>query len=166
MPKKSDRSDHGSAMSDLMPEVSLDEKEDGGSQEKKKSTQEEKKSRFAEEKKNSSKRGRAVDGAQGSEPGGSESDGPGAEERPMRLRIHPDRSPDLTEKLGLLVSKEVEEVLDEAYLSMRMEHGKKAKKSLIVEAALRYLLSEYQQSGAASSEISDWMGRVIDKIDD
>jgi hypothetical protein len=141
-------------MSDLMPDVSLDESsgEDPETvQEKKKSTQEEQNSSTSEERSG---------GAAAQKSGSSDTDAPSSSS--STLEIYPKQSPDLSEKLGLLVSNEVEELLDEAYLSMRMEHGKKAKKSLIVEAALRYLLNDYQQNGAADSELSRWMQRVAE----
>lgn len=155
MPKKSDRPDHGSAMSDLMPDVSLDEgssKDSEMTQEQKKSTKEDQSSSTSEEKNGgvSAQESESADSDASSSPSSS------------GLEIYPKQSPDLSEKLGLLVSDEVEELLDEAYLSMRMEHGKKAKKSLIVEAALRYLLNDYQQNGTADSELSRWMRRVAE----
>lgn len=156
MPKKSDRPDHGSAMSDLMPDVSLDESSGEDSetvQEQKKSTQEEQNGSTPEER---------SDEVAAQKSGSSDTDGSSSSPSGSTLEIYPEQSPNLSEKLGLLVSDEVEELLDEAYLSMRMEHGKKAKKSLIVEAALRYLLNDYQQNGAADSELSRWMQRVAE----
>jgi len=150
MPKKSDRPDHGSAMSNLMPDVSLEDEEGGESRRKEdenKSTEEDQKVSTSEEN---------IDVV---EEWSVESDS-GPSESDAELVVYPSQSPDLSEKLGLLVSKEVEELLDEAYLSMRMEHGKKAKKSLIVEAALRFILNDYQEKGATNSEISQWMKRL------
>lgn len=156
MPKKSDRPDHGSAMSDLMPDVSLREGEEtrsGTTQEQKKSTGEEQNISTSEE---------SSSGASTQNSASTNSDAATSPQSDSGLEIYPDQSPDLSEKLGLLVSDEVEKLLDEAYLSMRMEHGKKAKKSLIVEAALRYLLSDYQENGAADSELSQWITRVTE----
>ena len=150
MPKKSDRPDHGSAMSNLMPDVSLEDEEGGESRRKEdesKSTEEDQKVSTSEENTDAVEE-RSVE----SDSGPSKSD--------AELVVYPSQSPDLSEKLGLLVSKEVEELLDEAYLSMRIEHGKKAKKSLIVEAALRFILNDYQEKGATNSEISQWMKRL------
>ena len=150
MPKKSDRPDHGSAMSNLMPDVSLEDEEGGESRRKEdesKSTEEDQKVSTSEENTDAVEE-RSVE----SDSGPSKSD--------AELVVYPSQSPDLSEKLGLLVSKEVEELLDEAYLSMRMEHGKKAKKSLIVEAALRFILNDYQEKGVTDSEISQWMKRL------
>lgn len=150
MPKKSDRSDHGSAMSDLMPDVSLEpeEKKSGTSQDQKSSTEEEQQSSTAEEVEATDVRDAKLDDDP-SESGGE-------------LAVYPSQSPDLSEKLGLLVSQEVEEALDDAFLLMRMEHGKKVKKSLIVEAALRYLLNDFQRGDASDSEISRWMEQVAE----
>ena len=150
MPKKSDRPDHGSAMSNLMPDVSLEEEEGGDSiraEEESKSTEVDQKTSTSEEN-----AGTVEDRSLDSDSGPSESD--------AELAVYPSQSPDLSEKLGLLVSKEVEDLLDEAYLSMRMEHGKKAKKSLIVEAALRFILNDYQEKRTTDSEISQWMERL------
>ena len=150
MPKKSDRPDHGSAMSNLMPDVSLEEEEDADSrraEEESKSTEVDRKTSTSEED-----AGTVEDRSLDSDSGPSESS--------AELAVYPSQLPDLSEKLGLLVSKEVEELLDEAYLSMRMEYGKKAKKSLIVEAALRFILNDYQEKGATDSEISQWMKRL------
>lgn len=137
-------------MSNLMPDVSLEEEEGGGSrrkEEKSKSTEIDQKTSTSEENADT-----VEDQSLDSDSGLSESD--------AELAVYPSQSPDLSEKLGLLVSKEVEDLLDEAYLSMRMEHGKKAKKSLIVEAALRFILNDYQKKGATDSEISQWMKRL------
>lgn len=156
MPKKSDRPDHGSTMSDLMPDVSLNESDEtnsGTTQEQKKSTAEEQSISTSEEKNGP---------ARTEESSSTSSDSATSPQSDSELDIYPKGSPDLSEKLGLLVSDEVEELLDEAYLSMRMEHGKKAKKSLIVEAALRYLLNDYQENGPTNSELSRWIRKVTE----
>jgi hypothetical protein len=141
-------------MSDLMPDVSLDEDDQpkpGIPEEQKKSTEEEQSKPTSEESSEVNTRESKSADSDTVEPSSSDSG----------LEVYPDQSPDLSEKLGLLVSEEVEELLDEAYLSMRMEHGKSAKKSLIVEAALRYLLSDYQKNEVTDSELSQWMQHVV-----
>lgn len=189
MPKKSDRSDHESTMSSLIPDISLDEER---SEEKSSSRTEEQNESSKEDKKKSSgestSRGdRHVPNSQSTssgksaseesvEGGGQKADGgnsttgeisqssPAPSQKEMSgeqlLPVYPAEPPNLSEKLGLLVSTEVEDLLDEAYLTMRMEHGKKAKKSLIVEAALRFMLNDYQRKEGAESEISKWLDRV------
>lgn len=176
-------------MSSLMPDVSLDEEASGEknssrAEEKKKSSKEESTSeeeqKISTEEESARRDDKAVpnvqvtpgEGKGGDKSSGHESSGENdqsaavtSEDETVRedcLDIYPSESPDLSEKLGLLVSTEVEEALDDAYLSMRMVHGKKAKKSLIVEAALRFILSDYQQKGKLESEISSWLDRVAD----
>lgn len=182
MPKKSDRPEHESAMSNLLPEVSLDEEDSDESKaanEESNSSTELQNSSATEEKNYSeassesgslepelSDQGGASSSSESSPGSQSREDGGGAdrgarENKDGRLSILPDKRPDLKKKLGPYVSKEIDDALEEAYLTLRRRFGGKASKSLIVEAALRYSLSDCLRRGE-ESEIASWMERVLE----
>lgn len=79
-----------------------------------------------------------------------------------RLQVTPNERPNLESKLGPYVSEEVDQALEEVYLLLRREFGGKASKSLIVEAALRYSLSDCLRR-ENESELSHWLERVLDR---
>lgn len=160
MPKKSDRPEHESAMSSLLPDVSLDE--DSGQSDRK----EEVENSSSKEGKNYSstdQRQEAEENGGKSNPKGDAStpDRRGSSEREEKISVVPEHRPELAQKLGPYVSDEVDEALEEVYLTLRRRFGNQANKSLIVEAALRYLLSDCLERGE-ESEAADWMRRVLD----
>jgi hypothetical protein len=77
------------------------------------------------------------------------------------LEVLPPERPNLKQKLGPYVSQEVDEALEEVYLLLRRRLSGKASKSLIVEAALRYALSDYLQRGE-ESEVAKWLKVVLE----
>ncbi|MCS3698552.1 MULTISPECIES: hypothetical protein [Salinibacter] len=164
MPKKSDRPEHESAMSSLLPDVSLDEgsgEEDSGQsdreEELKDSSSKEEKN-YSSTKQNQELRkdgGKKSTGGEGPSPDGQDSSRQGKE-----IPVVPKQRPELAQKLGPYVSDEVDEALEEAYLVLRRRFGNQASKSLIVEAALRYFLSDCLNHGE-ESEAADWMRRVL-----
>jgi hypothetical protein len=142
MPKKSDRPRHGSTMSNLLPNVDLDpdapesaENEDSTTEEQNYSSTEEQKSSAAS--------------PQNAAPSAS----------PM-LPVHPETRPDLSTKLGPYVSDATSDALEEVFLQMRRHYGSDVSKSLIVEAALRYLLSDTLQHGT-ESELAHWLDQTL-----
>lgn len=150
MPKKSDRPRHGSTMSNLLPNVDLDpdapesaKDEDSTTEEQSNSTAEEQNYSSAEEQKSSAA------APQDTAP-------PTA---PM-LPVHPETRPDLSTKLGPYVSDATSDALEEAFLQMRRHYGSDVSKSLIVEAALRYLLSDTLQHGT-ESELAHWLDQTL-----
>lgn len=184
MPKKNDRSEHESAMSNLLPEVSLDEEkaeqtstEERGQQQKDSSTElqnssstEEKNSRTKDagnqpDREESQASANALayqsvdqEGNHGS--ADSRSPAKGQQSPEMTLPVFPDGRPDLDKKLGPYVSDEVDEALEEVYLLLRRRFGGKASKSLIVEAALRHSLSDCLRRGE-QSEVVSWMSQIL-----
>lgn len=76
------------------------------------------------------------------------------------LSVHPLQRPNLGQKLGPYVSDDVNRALEEVYLTLRRRFGSEASKSLIVEAALRYVLSDCLKRGA-DSELTRWFERVL-----
>jgi hypothetical protein len=182
MPKKSDRPEHESAMSNLLPEVSLDEEDSDESkaanEESNSSTELQNSS--AKEEENYSGTGseaersesesavqressRTSDRAPGAQPrkDSGEDDGVTRENEDDRLPVLPNERPDLKKKLGPYVSEEVDDALEEVYLTLRRRFGGEASKSLIVEAALRYSLSDCLRR-REESEIASWMERVLE----
>lgn len=77
-----------------------------------------------------------------------------------RLPVRPNERPTLGRKLGPYVSEDVDDALEEAYLLLRRDLGAGASKSLIVEAALRFVLNDYLRRGE-DSEVANWMRRVL-----
>ncbi|WP_263788014.1 hypothetical protein [Salinibacter grassmerensis] len=162
MPKKSDRPEHESAMSSLLPDVSLDEEspqDDEG--------QELENSRTKEEKNYSSAEPSSGDGSEANREGENQGSKAGSSdpqqisEDQSEMPVLPERRPELDQKIGPYVSDDVNEALEEVYLTLRRRFGKKASKSLIVEAALRYFLNDSMRRGK-KGEISKWMRRVLD----
>lgn len=162
MPKKSDRKEHESAMSSLLPEVSLEQESatkeetttDGGDQ--KSSSTELKNSSDLEEENYSS-----------TEDSNDQTSSEDNDERRRRavavknqLPILPSDRPDLEKKLGPYVSKDVDEALEEVYLLLRRQLGGNASKSLIVEAALRFVLNDYFRR-EDDSEVANWLEHVL-----
>lgn len=150
MPKKSDRPRHGSTMSNLLPNVDLDpdastssDEEDSTTEEQSESTVEEQNYTSAEEQKSS------ATSPQNSAPA-----------RASMLPVHPETRPDLSTKLGPYVSDATGDALEEVFLQMRRHYGSDVSKSLIVEAALRYLLSDSLEHGT-NSELAHWLNRLF-----
>lgn len=182
MPKKSDRPQHESAMSSLLPEVDLDEEESEEASparegEQNDSSTELQNSSNTEEQNYSdsssdSKRSRSKSRAQAdssSSSGSSPDDSRRASNSTQKnedpdLSVLPSERPDLKKKLGPYVSEEIDDALEEAYLTLRRQFGGDASKSLIVEAALRYSLSDCLRRGE-DSEIASWMERVLKSKD-
>ena len=173
MPKKSDRSGHESAMQSLLPEVSLEEDPEGEPEQSNSST-ELQKSSSTEESNSSTTQDRAQASSQAptqkSTPA-AEPDAPASEEgtssaktsaADRSLKVLPPERPNLKQKLGPYVSQEVDEALEEVYLLLRRRLSGKASKSLIVEAALRYALSDYLQRGE-DSEVAKWLKVVLEE---
>lgn len=161
MPKKSDRSGHQSTMSNLLPDVSLEE----GSDEPRSSFTELQNYRTTEEQNHSAPpdSGGSKNRQRASDEQGNFSQrtdrGPPKEE--STLEMVPGDRPNLEQKLGPYVSGDVDEALEEVYLMLRRQFGGKATKSLIVEAALRYFLTDCLQR-EEESEIAKWMRQVLD----
>jgi len=154
MPKKSNRSSHGSAMSQLFPDVSLDEEETGASPDDASDdvSEEPPASESAELQKNSS----------------TDNDGDQENSSSTVLQNYnpsldpvPASRPDLTKKLGPYVSPDVGEALEEVYLLLRRRFGPDASKSLIVEASLRLVLADCLDRGD-DSPLVRWMDDVLD----
>jgi hypothetical protein len=173
MPKKSDRNGHESAMQSLLPKVSLEEDPEGESEQSNSST-ELQKSSSTEESNSSTTQNRAQASSQAptqkSTPA-TEADAPASEEGTSSektsaadhsLKVLPPERPNLKQKLGPYVSQEVDEALEEVYLLLRRRLSGKASKSLIVEAALRYALSDYLQRGE-DSEVAKWLKVVLEE---
>lgn len=164
MPKKSDRPEHESAMSSLLPDVSLDE-DSGDEDSGENGGEEELKNSSSKEEKNYSSTNRWEDtkenvGRKSSKDESSSPDHRDSSKQEEEILVVPDRRPELAKKLGPYVSDEVDEALEEVYLILRRRFGNQASKSLIVEAALRYLLSDCLERGE-KSEAADWMRRVL-----
>ncbi|WP_158705205.1 hypothetical protein [Salinibacter altiplanensis] len=160
MPKKSDRPEHESAMSSLLPDVSLDD--ESGQNDRKRELE----NSSSKEEKNYS----STDRSQEARENGAKSSSSGEPSSPDRwnsskqeegMLVVPEHRPELAQKLGPYVSDEVNEALEEVYLTLRRRFGNQASKSLIVEAALRYLLSDCLERGE-ESEAADWMRHVLD----
>jgi hypothetical protein len=181
MPKKSDRPEHESAMSNLLPEVSLDEEDSDESKaaneesnsstelQNSSTTEEGNYSASSEAERSESESAvqqessRTSDRAPGAQPrkDSGENDGVTRENEDDRLPVLPNERPDLKKKLGPYVSEEVDDALEEVYLTLRRRFGGEASKSLIVEAALRYSLSDCLRR-REESEIASWMERVLE----
>lgn len=183
MPKKSDRPEHESAMSNLLPEVTLDEddpSESGVAGEESNSSTELQNSSDAEEQnykdtgskpeysqselteqQKSSPSSERSPGSQSLEDDGDPDRTPPRKSEKERLSVLPDERPDLKKKLGPYVSEEIDDALEEVYLTLRRRFGGQASKSLIVEAALRYSLSDCLRR-EEESEIASWMERVLE----
>ncbi len=152
MPKKSDRPRHGSTMSNLLPNVDLDpESDEAKPDESPNSTTEEQNDTTVEEKnyRTTEKQSNSATELQ--------------EEAPPAhsgLPIHPNERPDLKKKLGPYVADVTSEALEEVFLQMRRHYGSDVSKSLIVEAALRYLLSDALEQGT-NSELAHWLDQVF-----
>lgn len=159
MPRKSDRPEHESKMSSLMPDVSLDE-----DQEEDDEKEELKSSRTKEEKNYSSVESSGRHEAEENPRGGRQESGHSpSKQRGLSgegMAVFPGNRPELEQKLGPYVSDEVSEALEEVYLRLRRRFGSEASKSLIVEAALRYFLADCIKHGE-ESEAADWMSRVL-----
>jgi len=143
MPKKSDRKEHESAMSSLLPEVSLDESPDADASDDDSSTELQNSSTSEEENYTS-------------ETAPEES----RERVRSSLSILPGERPELQQKLGPYVSADVDNALEEVYLLLRRRLGGHVSKSLIVEAALRLVLSDYLQR-ERDSEVAKWMEKIL-----
>lgn len=164
MPKKSDRPEHESAMSSLLPDVSLDE-DSGEEGPRQNDRNKELKDSSSKEEKNYSSTGQGQElkkNAGEKSTGGEDpsTDGQDSSRQGKEIPVVPEHRPELAQKLGPYVSDEVDEALEEAYLILRRRFGNQASKSLIVEAALRYLLSDCLNRGE-ESEAADWMRRVL-----
>lgn len=181
MPKKSDRPQHESAMSNLLPEVALDDEE---SDEEKQEPDDSESNSSTELQNSSDTEGKSysdsdseAENSKSESPTQSEFSSPASrdtqshkddEERsgnPKKkgkpnLPVLPSGRPSLDKKLGPYVSKEIDDALEEAYLTLRRQFGGEASKSLIVEAALRYTLSDCLRRGE-ESEIAAWMEKVL-----
>lgn len=81
------------------------------------------------------------------------------------LPVHPAARPDLNKKLGPYVSDATSDALEEVFLQMRRHYGSDVSKSLIVEAALRYLLSDSLEHGT-NSELSNWLDQLFSESKD
>jgi hypothetical protein len=225
MPKKSDRANHGTAMSELFPDVSLEESESseeseasgeesdaptdtssesGSSKELQSSSSTalqnqqastEAHSPAEDEEGSSTSSEESIPTGDSAPSGGSTPSSRGdahqrrehdsdredphqtKESIPVRdagaspapfddpeqpLSVHPRQRPNLGQKLGPYVSDDVDQALEEVYLTLRRRFGGEASKSLIVEAALRYVLSDCLKRGA-DSELTRWFERVLDK---
>lgn len=170
MPKKSDRPNHESTMSRLLPDVSLEEEENDTDS----SSTELQNSRTTEEENSSSREQAQIKNQSASESRRPKRDTPQSEShesrasqeemisRQQKLQVTPNKRPDLANKLGPYVSEEVDQALEEVYLILRREFGGKASKSLIVEAALRYSLSDCLRR-ENDSELSRWLERVLER---
>lgn len=159
MPKKSDRTEHESAMSSLLPDVSLDKesREDSEAELENSRSKEEKNYSSAD---SSSQNSTAEDPDEGNGRSSSSKSSRDPYRDDNGVSVFPDQRPELKQKLGPYVSDEVSEALEEVYLLLRRTHGKGANKSLIVEAALRYFLNDCIERGE-ESEVSKWMDRVV-----
>lgn len=175
MPKKSDRPQHESAMSNLLPEVALDEEESeetrpAADEESNSSTELQNSSNLEEQNysdadpdSEASASGSASDAPRKEQSGEDDGDSvePSRKNENRELSVLPNERPNLKKKLGPYVSEEIDDALEEAYLTLRRQFGGKASKSLIVEAALRYSLSDCLQRGE-ESEIASWMEEVLE----
>ena len=164
MPKKSDRPNHGTALSHLFPDVSLEEEQN---ETEKKVEQEERHDSSTEleesrttdvQNYSSGKRAQLVTASE--EGKSEESDPADAREQPTKLQPFPPERPDLSRKLGPYVSEDVDEALEDVYLMLRRHFGSKANKSLIVEAALRYSLSDCLEREEESG-LAKWLEEVL-----
>ncbi len=205
MPKKSDRANHGTAMSELFPDVSLEESEESAEESEAPTDQFSERDSSKELQNSSSTLSRSqqapakVESPTGDKEGsttpseGSAPSSQGAAHQrhkhdPNRenlhqtrestsaqdagaspnkldgpeepLSVHPLQRPNLGQKLGPYVSDDVNRALEEVYLTLRRRFGGEASKSLIVEAALRYVLSDCLKRGA-DSELTRWFERVL-----
>ena len=162
MPKKSDRREHESAMSSLLPEVSLDEQDKSEHSEteetgtKERSSTELQNSSGTEQKNYSSTRKSSAHTAS-SEEGGEDRPSIGQE---RKLPVRPTDRPNLEQKLGPYVSTDVDDALEDAYLLLRRQFGGEVSKSLIVEASLRFVLNDYLRRGE-DSEVAMWLENVL-----
>lgn len=152
MPKKSDRKEHESAMSSLLPEVSLDEPQERGGLEEDSSTELQNSGTTESENYSS-------ESVSESETSSEDMEGSSPSESNV-LSPLPSERPKLQQKLGPYISNDVDAALEEVYLLMRRRFGGDASKSLIVEAALRLVLSDYLRRGE-ESEISRWMEELL-----
>ncbi|MFB6248458.1 MAG: hypothetical protein ABEL97_07805 [Salinibacter sp.] len=158
MPKKSDRSEHESTISSLMPDVSLDDSgQDAAEEELEFSSSKEEQNYSSTNQHQEAKEN--VEG-KGQKDGSSSTVRRGPSEKEERIAVLPDHRPELAQKLGPYVSNEVDEALEEAFLLLRRRFGSQVSKSLIVEAALRYVLRDCLQRGE-ESEVADWMEGVL-----
>jgi hypothetical protein len=154
-------------MSNLLPDVSLDEEtQDEDSDQERGDTQEELQNYTSKEKKNySSKKPPEGQGGRESQEGNKDvedsANGNSSSSGASEVSVIPEERPELRQKLGPYISTSVNEALEEVYLKLRREFGSDASKSLIVEAALRYFLSDHMRHGD-KSEVSEWMRRVLD----
>lgn len=149
-------------MSSLLPDVSLDEDspQDDGNQELENSRT--KKEKNYSSKELSSSHGPEVKGEGENQKSEAEADSPQrASGDQSEMSVFPDQRPELEQKIGPYISEDVNEALEEVYLTLRRRFGKNASKSLIVEAALRYFLNDSKERGP-DSEISKWMRHVLD----
>ena len=160
MPKKSDRPHHGTAISHLFPDVSLTE-EENKTEKKKNSSSAELKRERTQESQNYSSNSDQEQSAPSKADGKEESPSTGAEKQPAKLQPFPPERPDLSQKIGPYVSEEVDEALEDVYLMLRRHFGSQANKSLIVEAALRYSLSDYQEREEESG-LAKWLEQVLE----
>jgi hypothetical protein len=85
-----------------------------------------------------------------------------AEADDLGLAVQPGSRPELNHKLGPYVSDEVDDALEEVYLLLRRRFGRGASKSLIVEAALRYALSDCLKR-EGDSELAHWLTAVLEE---
>jgi len=205
MPKKSDRSRHGSAMSQLLPDVSLEEEDpddstdsendsqrgegdegtDGRSQgaadapatsgenpakvrtaEEQSSSSTEVQKEGSKEDENYSSTDLPSEGREGEDPSPVETEthSPGGDSAgtETRLSVVPDHRPELSQKLGPYVSTDVDDALETVYLILRRRFGARASKSLVVEAALRYVLSDCLDR-EEGSELMRWFETVTEE---
>ena len=165
MPKKSDRPNHGTAISHLFPDVSLEEEKNEAEEEVEQETegshssaelQDESTIDIQDYSSNEGKQQIAASKADGNE----KEHRADAKEQPAKLQPFPPERPDLSRKLGPYVSEEVDETLEDVYLMLRRHFGSKASKSLIVEAALRYSLSDCLERGGESGLVK-WLEQVL-----
>lgn len=202
MPKKSDRSRHGSAMSQLLPDVSLEEEDPddstdsendarrdegpagpspgagdapatGGENRTEARTTEEQFSSSTEVQNKASKEDEIYsstdlpsEGREGEDPSPVETEtgSPGGDSAgtETRLSVVPDHRPELSQKLGPYVSTDVDDALETVYLILRRRFGARASKSLVVEAALRYVLSDCLDR-EEGSELMRWFETVTEE---
>jgi len=142
-------------MSQLLPDVSLEE-EPAGESEQKDSSTELQNYRTTEASDEQSSEARSKPSQQGA--GTSEQrEGHGSR---SSLSVMPNQRPSLRQKLGPYVSDEVDVALEDVYLTLRRRFGGKASKSLIVEAALRYALTDCLKR-RENSELVRWFEQVL-----
>lgn len=163
MPKKSDRASHGTAMSQLLPDVSLEEDDDKLEATDKKPSQDNSSKELQNYRTNEDADGQSSD---------PQSQSPQQDAEPSRrggrlasrssLSVVPAQRPSLGQKLGPYVSDEVDAALEDVYLTLRRKFGGEASKSLIVEAALRYALTDCLER-EEDSELVRWFDEVLSR---